>query len=493
MSGSSPAPSWRPWGPRPVIERVARTPLARGSALSVAGLVAQGALRFVTSWLVGTVAGRESFGQVATAISLATILSLLWPTSAGAAMSKFVARSLGAGDVEGARALAGFIGATTAVAAVVAAVVAVPAWLLVGEGTPLEGLLVGLLAVGLAGYALVRGALFSIGLVERAAAADVVSATIGLGGLAALLATGVRGIALVLPLTLACLVYAVLGWPTGSRPRSGITGRAEVARFIALTSLGTAASTGFLQLSQVVVRSTQGTAEAGEYAAALTLATPASLLVTALSLVLLPSLAEAWGRGDRAAFRAQADGAMRGIATVMVGVLGPLAIGSTVVVAAVWSPEYARVADVLPVLVLAVLVTTLGVASVSSLNVASERGVLVTTVASVSGMAVGALVWLLTARDGGMLAVAAGYLCGVLVLAGVPVLVAVRRDRQPWGGLLLKVLLAVVVAAAVVVAERWTGAPAWVSLVAAVAFGAAWCALQRRDLALVLGTFRSRS
>lgn len=483
---------WRPWGPRPSIVPGLRGSIARGSALSVAGLIAQGALRFLTSWLVGTIAGRESLGQIATAISTATLLSLLWPTSAGAAMSKFVARALGAGDLEGARSLTWHIGVTTAIAVAIGAVVALPAWRIIAHGTMLEGLAVSALAIGFGGYALARGGLFALGLVPRAAASDLLSAFVGMLGLVVALAAGVRGVALILPLALANFLYVLLSWPRGAVFGPQAVGRPEVTRFIALTTVGTVASTGFLQLSQVVVRSTQGARGAGGYAAALTLATPASLLVTALSLVLLPSLAESLGRGDRKNFLSQADSAMRGITTVMVGVLGSIVILGGVLTSAVWGSDYAEVADLLPVLALAILVTNLGVASVSSLNVSSERGVVLTTGASLFGMVVGCVVWTSTAREGGPVAVAAGYLCGVIVLAGIPVAVVIKRYGQRWGVLLLKVLLAVFSVGAVVAMEDWVDTSAWVEVVAAVTFAAVWFSAQKKDLGSVISALKKR-
>lgn len=490
MTTTGPA-DWRPWGPRPVIAPGTRSSLARGSALSVAGLVAQGALRFLTAWLVGRIAGREWVGQVATAISIATFLSLLWPTSAGAAMSRFVARALGAGDVDGARSLARFVTATAVVAAGVGAAVAVPAWRVIGDGTLSEGLIVALLVVALGGYGLVRGSLFALGRVERAAASDVLTSVVGLGGLAALLAAGARGVTLTVPLVVANLLYVGLNWPAGTR-HAAAEGppRREVTTFIALTTVGTLASTGFLQLSQVVVRTTGDAREAGGYAAALTLATPTSLLVTALSLVLFPTLADALGRGDRPAFLAQTDAAMRGIATVMVGALGTLAVLARVLVAVVWGRDYAEVADLLPVLSLAILVTTLGVASVSALNIESQRGVVTTTLASVSGMLVGILVWVVAAPECGTVAVAAGYLAGVTVLAGIPVVVVMRRHGQRWSRLLLTVGCAVLVAGAAVLVERRSGWGPWLDVALASAFAAGWFAVQRRDVRRVAGAFR---
>ena len=92
--------------------------------------------------------------------------------------------------------------------------------------------------------------------------------------------------------------------------------------FVLLAVVGTLASAGFLQLSNVLARAANSPHDAGLYAAALSLATPASLLSRSFGLVLFPSMSEAHGREDRASLRAQTDLGTRALVLVMVGVFG---------------------------------------------------------------------------------------------------------------------------------------------------------------------------
>ena len=103
--------------------------------------------------------------------------------------------------------------------------------------------------------------------------------------------------------------------------------RSELDQVVLLGVAGSVASSGFLQISMIVAKNLDA-AEAGQFAAALTTATPASLPAASLSLVLFPALAAAWGRGDKALFRPQPDQAKRALALAMLTVLGSLSLGS---------------------------------------------------------------------------------------------------------------------------------------------------------------------
>ena len=83
----------------------------------------------------------------------------------------------------------------------------------------------------------------------------------------------------------------------------------------------------------MIVAKNTGGEDAGQFAAAMATATPASLLAVSLSLALFPSLAEFWARGDHVGFLAQTDKAARSLQVVMVSILGSLAICSRLVMA----------------------------------------------------------------------------------------------------------------------------------------------------------------
>lgn len=469
---------------RPVrLDEPTGTSLARGGALSTAGLLAQGVLRFTTALLVGHIAGQSQLGIVASAIATATTLALLWPTATGSAASKFPARARGAGNPDEIRGTAAHLRARTVQTALLLALVSVPVWLLIDEGSLGGAFSVAALTVAYSGYSFTRGLQFGAGQVPRAVAWDLATVALGLSSLVTALLLGVRGPALVLPLVLTYGLYTVAGWPYTASGRPERARRRELDGFVALSAAGSLASTGFLQLSQVSAKLNSGDADAGQYAAALNLATPASMLATSLSLVLLPSLSEAWGRSDHAEFRAQTDRATRALAVVMVGIFGSIIVCSRLLVDVVWGDDYGETSEVLPILVLAVLATNLGVASVNALITRSQRGMLVTTGASLLGMAVGTVLWFTIAPGLGIMGVAVGYLCGTVLIAAVPVGVVWRVDSHRWALLFGKVTVGLAAVGALVAAQRTTGLPILLDPVLGLAFLAIWLLFNRSDVA----------
>ena len=460
--------------------------MAHRAALGTVGVAVQGLVRFFTSLLVGRIAGPRILGIVQPAISTALLLSLLWPTTTGSAASKFVARARGAGDHAEIEAVAAHLRRRTVQAAVLLAAISIPVWIGIDHGHLTDALCVAALLLGYSGYSFTRGLQFGAGQIPRATFWDVSSAALGITALIVSLLLGVRGIALLLPLAGSYALYTLAGWPWGARGRLTPVLRREIDGFVAIGVAGTLASTGFLQLSVIIGKLVDTPAHVGQYSAALALATPASLLAGSLSLTLFPSMAEAWGRGDRAGFRRQTDLATRALVLVMVTALGGIAVGSRFVVAVLWGGRYDQAADLLPVLLLAVLGTTIGVASVNSLSTRSQRGMVTASAASVAGLAVGAVVWAVLARDHGVMGIAIGYLAGTVVVGGVPLLVVWRIDRQPWAALVGRLLVGVGVAAALVVVERASGLSPWLEPVVVVGFVAFWLALGHRDLRAAL-------
>jgi O-antigen/teichoic acid export membrane protein len=457
--------------------------------LSMVGLAAQGALRFLTSFLVGRIAGKVTLGVFQSALSTGSLLALLWPTTTGAAASKFVARARGAEDPREVEVVAAHLTRRTVQSVAVLALAAVPVWMLFDGGTALAGLGVSLFVAAYSGYSFTRGVQFGSGQVLRATSWDVLSAGVGLVATAAALLAGLRGTALLLPLALSYGLYTLAGWPRGVHGRPAPALRRELDHFVALGVAGTVASTGFIQLSMIVARLTGGDAAAGQYAAALTTATPASMIALSLSLALFPSLAESWGRGDIAGFRARTDTAVRSLAAVMVALFGVLVVCSRLVMS-IWGPEFDPSTPVYPVLLFAILATSLGVATVSALTTRSARGVTITTAASIGGMLVGLALWWVLTPGMGTLGVAVGYLVGAVCIAGVPFLVVWRLDRQRWVGPVLRVLLAVAVLVVVAVVQRRADVPVWSDPLVAVVFLGAWLGLDHRDARVVLDRLR---
>jgi putative peptidoglycan lipid II flippase len=199
--------------------------------------------------------------------------------------------------------------------------------------------------------------------------------------------------------------------------------------------------------------------------------------------VLLPSLSEAFGRGDHGAFRTQTDRATRGLAVAMVAIFCSIMVCSRLIVSVVWGAEFAGAEKLLPVLVVAVLATNLCVASVNALNTRSRWGMLINMLASVGGMLVGVAVWFVLAPRYGMYGVAIGYLCGTVSISVTPIALVWRKDGHRWGLVFTKVLLGVAIAAGMVVVQHVAALPLLLDPVFAIGFLAIWWLLNRADVA----------
>ena len=482
----SPLPPWRAMVHPLRLDEPARGSMRTRAILSTIGVGVQGALRFISSVLVGRLAGAAVLGVVNSAISTAMFLSLLWPTSSGSAASKYVARARGAENWAEAAAVAAHLGRRTLGVAVLLAGVGIGAWMTVGHGDLAGGLCVAALVLGYSGYSFVRGLQFGAGQVPRATSWDITSASLGLIGLLVALAAGARGPALLLPLAAGYSLYAVAGWPRGAHGRPEPALRRELDHFVMLGVAGTVASTGFLQLSMVVARGVDTPVHTGQYASALTLATPASLLAGSMSLVLFPAMAESWGRGDHETFRRQTDQSFRLLVLTMVGVFGSLILGSRLLVDVVFGPAFSEAQQLLPVLFLAVLAASLGVPAVNSITTRSKRGMVLTSGASIAGLATGAAVWSVFAPRLGVAGVAAGYLCGTLVIAGVPIVTVWRKDRHHWLALMLRLAGGIAVTLGLLWTEHRLGTSPWLDPAFALVFLLIWLGLSFRDARTLL-------
>ncbi|HEX5402999.1 MAG TPA: lipopolysaccharide biosynthesis protein [Pseudonocardiaceae bacterium] len=460
-----------------------RTSLARGGVFSTIGLVAQGLLRFATSFLIGHIAGKAELGVVASAIATSLTLALLWPTTTGSAASKFLARARGADNREESLATAAHLRMRTIQTGLFLGAVSLPIWIVIDHGSWVDAISVAALTIAYSGYSFTRGVQFGAGQIQRATSWDVTSVVIGLAGLVVLLLAGIRGPALVLPLVVTYGLYTLAGWPYSGSGRPDRARRRELDGFVMLGAIGSLASTGFLQLSQIAAKVSGGNANAGQYAAALNLATPASLLAVSLSLVLLPSMSEAWGRTDRTEFHAQTDRATRALAVVMVAIFGTIIACSRLIVAVIWGARFAGAEDILPVLVLAVLATNLGVASVNALTTQSQRNMLITVASSITGMVIGGGLWFWFGPKFGVEGVALGYLCGTVVISGIPVVVVWRQGRHKWRMLFGKVAVGLAVVGAMALVQRLFTLPPLLDPAFAVVFLAAWWALNRAEFA----------
>ncbi len=464
-------------------------PAARRGLISGLGIAVQGAVRFVYSLLLGRVLPPGFLSATNSAISTAMFATMLWPVPLGAAAAKFVARESGDLSVRMAltRHLARLSLVTSAVLGTGAGAVT---YTLLAPDELTTAVFVALLTVGLSVYYFVRGVQYATGRILRATMWDGLSFLVAVGGFALVLVFDLRAW-LLLPLTAGYVLYSVAGWPrTGGGPVEPAL-RGEINRFVAWGVLGSLATGGFLQLTMVLAHQTGDVTGADAYAAALTLATPASMLGAVLSLLLLPALSAAVGRGDWSAVRGHTDLAHRALIIIVGGVFGVLVVGARLVVALVW-PGLSSAVPVLEVLLSATFLYTASIVVTESIRSYDARGAKVMALIQAAGLLVGLTVAVTLIPTLSVLGIALGYLTGMMITGLVPVTIVWRRDRQHWAGLMARVVSGAVLAAALVVVRATVPEPGWPDAGLTLAFAAAWLVLHHRDARTVVRHSRRR-
>ncbi|SMO45546.1 lipopolysaccharide biosynthesis protein [Propioniciclava tarda] len=429
---------------RPVeLDNPAPTSTARRGIFSLATIGLQGGTRFASNWLIGLLAGKAVFGLVANATALAFLLNTAWPSSTQGAASKFIARARGKGDPDEVAAVARHVGVRVLQAIGVLAVAAPVVWHLMYGRPAWEGICVSAMVVAVAASQFARGVHFGAGQVARGTKVDLVTSVIGVGATGILLALGVRNILLTLPLTIAMTCYALLCWPWTARGKPAADLRAEIDKFVTFAALGSIASAGMLQLSQLIAGGLS-TELAGEYAPALQLVTPLSIIAGALTLVLFPSMAEAQGAGDLDRLRRTTDLATRGFAAVLIPVFGALAIAARPVMELVWVGRYPESAHLMPAFCLALLVQNVAAPAVGSITSGPHRHMWYPLTLSWVGLAVAVAGWAVAVPQWGLLGVAGGYAAGALTTAFALLVVAWRINGQRWVDLVVYLALGAV-------------------------------------------------
>ena len=259
------------------------------AALSTYATAVQGLGRLLYSVLIGHLGSRELLGQTNTSLSLSVLTSQLWAAPAATAGTRYVAIRATLGDAEGARTVARHIATRTALISLVlptAVAIAGSTWLGFSAAHTIGTTA---LAFAYSMYITLRGVQYGALRFRHVALWDTIAAATALVSVSVVLALDLTFLAL-LPLTLGYALFAVASWPARAAGRVEAPLRREIDHFIFFGAVSGLASGGLLQLSQLVAHSFAGPAEAGDFAAALTLATPASMLSIALSTVLVPPL-----------------------------------------------------------------------------------------------------------------------------------------------------------------------------------------------------------
>lgn len=472
---------------------VASTPpeaLGHRGLMSMVGLVAQSATKFLTNWLSGRLGGPSLLGTVSLAMSTAQLLSLVGPTAVGAASSKFLARAVGEGDQELATASARYLVRLSALTLLPLGLSGAAIWLALG-GSATGSVVIVFLVSGLSGYAVARGMFFGNRHIGPSGAWDVVTAAVGLAGTAGMMAAGVRDVVVLAPLAAAYLIYAWAGFPRGAKGRPPAPLRREIRTFVALNALGTIASAGFVQASLLAANSVGGREGAGHYSSAFTLAAPITIMVGAGSAVLYPSMAEALGRGDLRSFTRQTHQATKAISVLISGLIGLLIVLGDVVLRIIWGSSFAAAEPLLPVMLGAVFVNAIGVPSVNALTSRTTAHSTRTAAYAWVGAFVGALTWLAAAPSWGVTGVAVGYFVAATVTSALAVVYLWREDGHSWAGLLGRACAVLAVSAIAWFIPHRDGWSYPQRYLTAVGFLLVWGLLMKSELREVFTVLRS--
>lgn len=463
--------------------------VVRRGAQTFLSIALQGGVRFFTSFLVGRFGNPATLALVTSGVSLANLLALAWPTTVGAAASRFIARARGEGS--SINAVARFMALRTMQSAFVLSCCALPIWLYLG-GTVVEGIIVALLVATFSGYTFSRGVHYGAGQTSRQLKWDVLTSAAALIGVTVVLLTPLPSMVVLLALAAGYGVYTLACWPWQARGTLDRATRREIDGFVAWGSAGTVASAGFAQFAMLVAVAVAGRTEAGQFAAAMVLAAPAAMLANSMAQVLFPSMAEAFGRGDAGSVRRQLDQATKVLTAVMVLIFGVLVVGSRPLVHLLWGSRYADAAVIIPLLLLPAMMRSIASPSQGAISISSRGGIAYSSVTSVAGALAGATVWVLMPSAWGVIGVAAGYALGTTLIAAVLYVRAWRQHQQGWT-VLTSVLIAGTITMAVLSWELNERSPSlWVDVIVALAFAAGWCLLQRRQIRQTVALVRRR-
>lgn len=398
--------------------------VASSALLATVGIGVQGLAKLLVTVVVGRVFGTETLGQTTALLSLSVFTALLWPNAAGNTASRVLAIALRGRRSD--TAVNRLLGASMAVSSVVLAAVTVPVALAWGAS---PGMVVGGVGVvvGYGLYCYARGAQLGYDRAPRVALWDTVTSLLALGLLVAACVARLEPLVL-LPLAIGYTVFAIACWPRGNRidePGTPAEPTAGLLAFAAWNVLAVTTSNGLLQLTMIAAQVSVSAHEAGVYAAAFTLATPASMVGQALGQVLVPAFAH---RSDGGSLRS------RGVLVLVGGFTAATAVVFGLVawlagwfLPLVYPAEGAEAVADLRYLMVGVWVFTVGLVP-AALLLASGRSRQV-ALASVAGFVVGVVLMAVLAPTWGVAGGTTGFLVGSAVNLVTVVVLGLRRAR----------------------------------------------------------------
>jgi len=414
--------------------------------------------------------GASELAHVSAWLSLALILSLLWPTGAGNAASQFLASALARGDDP--RPVLRALGSSFWKSCVVMVVVGVPIAIFLLRSDAADAVAVAALVVAYSGYIFTRGIQVGLGRLVDTSVWDLATALITwvlvvpvfLADLDSLvlwpitigyaifgirvLATAHRGHPAPMPVSVgvhpddaAPGVVIPLGASATTGSGSGVTSGNATSETAAVSavptrllwhtirwnSLGLLASNGLIQFSMLFVFAVFPPLVAGLYAAAMALATPASMLSQAISQVLLARFSH-WAETEPATAHRRFLRVLGGMSALLTVVFALVAVASGLLLQLVFGSDYSDAEAPLQVLLAAVLAFSITLVVNAYLQTVGRTAQ--ATLASLAGLVVGLVVMVVLALVGwwGPLAAAGGVLVGYLLTMVLAIGLALVRN-----------------------------------------------------------------
>jgi O-antigen/teichoic acid export membrane protein len=264
-----------------------RTPHAGGvfsrTVLSTAGMAVQGLTRFIYTLAIGRLAGPDALGETSALLSIAVYMSLVLPAGLGTAASRYLPTPTLANAA--AHLLPRWFWASSSLLAIIAAPIAY--WI---THNLLAAASCAILVFTYNAYVYTRGVLMGEDRIFRATVADFVSSLVAITALVAVLIAGAHW-ALLLPLAVGYAIFALASRPRTVPGLASTHDRVAIRRFLRDATIGALATGGLLPATMIFVRAYDSPVQAGLFAAALSLATPASLVSQAVNQVLIPHFA----------------------------------------------------------------------------------------------------------------------------------------------------------------------------------------------------------
>ena len=396
----------------PVADASAPASMVSSAVLSTVGIGVQGVSRLAYTVLIGRAFGTEALGHASALLSLSIFVALLWPTAAGNTVSRFIALALHR-RVSDARLIVLF-NRSLLVSSAVLAVATVPVALSLGNGL-VTAILAAWLVVGYGAYAYCRGVQLGYHRARRVAVWDTAGSMLSLGLLVAV-CLGQAGHLVLLPLALGYTVFAVACRPRGN----GLTDDGALhdededederaaLRFAAWNVVAGLTTNGLLQLAMIAAQVFAPGTGAGVYAAAFTLATPASMLGQAVSQIIIPAFAH---RNGQVSLRQRGPVLLLvSFTAVFAVVFGALAALAPVYLPLFYPAEAPSAVPLLQTLIVGVFVFTVAlIPSALLLSAGRSRAV---ALSSIAGFVVGVAVMLATGSSLGEQAGTAGFVAG---------------------------------------------------------------------------------